>query len=73
MVHLALTSDESPYGFPLMIPQNETERLLTEHLARQGLTVERQVELSSLDAGPDGVTCTLRHADGREETSARRG
>ncbi len=47
VVHLALASDDSPYGFPLMIPQNETERLLTEHLTRQGVAVERQVELLS--------------------------
>ncbi len=67
VVHLALTSDESPYGFPLMIPQNETERLLTEHLARQGVVVERQVELVTFGELPTGVACTLRHADGREE------
>ena len=68
LVHLALTSGDSPYGFPLMIPQSETERLLAEHLARRGVTVERQVELTSLDAGPDGVACALRHLDGREES-----
>jgi 2-polyprenyl-6-methoxyphenol hydroxylase-like FAD-dependent oxidoreductase len=33
LVHLALTGSDSPYGFPLMIPQNETERWLTEHLS----------------------------------------
>ena len=49
LVHLVLTSDDSPFGFPLMIPQNETERLLTEHLAGHGLKVERQVELVSFD------------------------
>jgi len=32
LVHLALTTDDSPFGFPLMIPQNETERLLAEYL-----------------------------------------
>jgi len=68
VVHLDLTSDESPYGFPLMIPQNETERLLTEHLGRQGVRVERQIELVSFVESPDALTCTLRHADGREET-----
>ena len=68
LVHLALTSDDSPYGFPLMIPQNETERLLKEHLDRQGLKVERQVELVSFDARLDSIGCKLRHADGREES-----
>ncbi|HEX4607618.1 MAG TPA: FAD-dependent monooxygenase [Urbifossiella sp.] len=67
LVHLALTTDDSPYGFPLMIPQNETERLLTEHLARQGVAVERRVELLSFEETADAVACRVRHPDGREE------
>lgn len=67
MVHVTTAGVESPFGFPLMIPQNETERLLTEHLARQGLPIERQVELITFSEGPDSITATLRHADGREE------
>ena len=67
VVHLALSSDESPYGFPLMIPQNETERLLTEHLSEKGVFVERQVELVTFAEQPDAVDCTLRYADGHEE------
>jgi 2-polyprenyl-6-methoxyphenol hydroxylase-like FAD-dependent oxidoreductase len=67
LVHLNLTSDESPYGFPLMIPQNETERLLTEHLAQQGVAVERSVELVAFSESATGIQCTLRHADGRQE------
>jgi 2-polyprenyl-6-methoxyphenol hydroxylase-like FAD-dependent oxidoreductase len=70
MVHLVLTGDESPFGFPLMIPQNETERLLTEHLAQHGVTVERRVELLGFTDGGDAVRATLRHPDGREETLA---
>ena len=68
VVHLDLTSDESPFGFPLMIPQNETERLLTEHLAGQGVLIEREVELVTFTEVAEAVTCTLRHSDGREET-----
>jgi 2-polyprenyl-6-methoxyphenol hydroxylase-like FAD-dependent oxidoreductase len=37
VVHPALTSDDSPFGFPLMIPQNQTERLLTEGFTRHGI------------------------------------
>lgn len=69
VAHLALTSDESPYGFPLMIPQSESERILGEHLTRRGLTIERSLELVGFESGSDAVTCTLRHADGREERS----
>ncbi len=67
LVHLALTSDDSPFGFPLMIPQNETERLLTEHLARHGLQIERNVELISFSQESNRVACQLRYADGHEE------
>src|SRR5690349_16838190 len=44
LVHIAIADVASPFNFPLMIPQNETERLLTEHLAGEGIAVERQVE-----------------------------
>ena len=57
----------SPYPFPLMIPQSETERLLAAHLATFDVVVERQVELISFDEVADGVTAHLRHPDGREE------
>ncbi|WP_425614202.1 FAD-dependent monooxygenase [Anatilimnocola sp. NA78] len=68
LVHLELTTGESAFGFPLMIPQNETERLLTEHLSEQGIHVERQVELDTFAETPEGVNCVLRHADGQTET-----
>jgi 2-polyprenyl-6-methoxyphenol hydroxylase-like FAD-dependent oxidoreductase len=68
LVHLVLASDDTPFGFPLMIPQNETERLLAEHLTQQGLTIERQVELVSFTEGAGSVVCKLRRADGNEET-----
>jgi 2-polyprenyl-6-methoxyphenol hydroxylase-like FAD-dependent oxidoreductase len=68
VIHLALTSDDSPVGFPLMIPQNETERLLIEHLARNGVTVERQAELVTFKDDGDSVACTIRRADGHEES-----
>jgi len=67
LVHVELAGVDSPFGFPLMIPQSETERLLHEHLDRQGVTVERGVELSSFAQTADVVRCRLRHADGREE------
>jgi 2-polyprenyl-6-methoxyphenol hydroxylase-like FAD-dependent oxidoreductase len=68
LVHVEIAGAESPFGFPLMIPQSETERLLAGHLARQGLAVERRVELVSFAQRPDAVATTLRHPDGREES-----
>jgi 2-polyprenyl-6-methoxyphenol hydroxylase-like FAD-dependent oxidoreductase len=70
MAHIEIAGVESPFGFPLLIPQNETERLLTEYLAKKGIKVERQLEFVSLSEQADAVACTLRHADGREEQLA---
>ena len=58
----------SPHNYALTIPQSETERLLEERLARQGVTVERETEATSIKADPEGADVVLRHADGSEET-----
>jgi 2-polyprenyl-6-methoxyphenol hydroxylase-like FAD-dependent oxidoreductase len=68
IAHVEMTGVDSPHNFVLMIPQSETERLLEEHIATFGLKAERQVELKQLHSGADGVSCTLLHPDGREET-----
>jgi 2-polyprenyl-6-methoxyphenol hydroxylase-like FAD-dependent oxidoreductase len=60
-------SINSPYPYGLMLPQSETERLLEERLATQGVTVERSVEVIGIAPRNDGTDATLRHADGREE------
>ena len=58
----------SAYNFALMIPQCETERLLTAHLGAFGVEIERQVELVDFAETADGIDAHVRHADGREET-----
>jgi 2-polyprenyl-6-methoxyphenol hydroxylase-like FAD-dependent oxidoreductase len=58
----------SAYNFALMIPQRDTERLLTAHLQSFGVSIEREVELIGFKDGGTGVEARLRHADGREET-----
>lgn len=67
VVHVTIAGVESPFGYPLMIPQSETERLLTEHLAAQGVAVERSVELLTFTKEADRVVGTLKLADGTEE------
>ncbi|MFD8779706.1 FAD-dependent monooxygenase [Streptomyces sp. NPDC059916] len=57
---------EIPYPFATL-PQYETERLLTEHLAGFGTEVERSTELRSLEMHPHDVEAVLSHADGRIE------
>lgn len=68
LAHLDLDEVPSPYRYALMIPQNETERLLTECLARRGTRVERSTELVRFEQTGDLVSAVLRKPDGSEET-----
>jgi 3-(3-hydroxy-phenyl)propionate hydroxylase len=56
------------YPYLLFLDQSVTERLLTEHLATFGVTIERGVELTTFSQGSAGMQATLRHVDGRMET-----
>lgn len=55
-----------PFG-ALGIPQYETERVLTAHLAARGISVERGVELVSAEARDAGVRVQLKRGDGADE------
>jgi len=55
-----------------VLPQARTEALLAEALAARGVQVERGVSFQSLVQDADGVTATLRHADGRDESARSR-
>jgi 2-polyprenyl-6-methoxyphenol hydroxylase-like FAD-dependent oxidoreductase len=59
--------DDTAYPYLLFLSQAETERILDEHLAGAGVTVERGVELVDLRTTTDAVAATLRHRDGRDE------
>ncbi|HZR43364.1 MAG TPA: FAD-dependent monooxygenase [Ktedonobacteraceae bacterium] len=59
----------SSYPFALMIPQAETEALLTQHVLSLGGTIERGTELLNLTQQEEGVEVMLRHADGQEEVA----
>jgi 2-polyprenyl-6-methoxyphenol hydroxylase-like FAD-dependent oxidoreductase len=56
--------DDTPYPFLLFVSQAVTEEVLGEHLAGQGVTVERPVELLALANDGAAVTCTLGGAGG---------
>jgi 2-polyprenyl-6-methoxyphenol hydroxylase-like FAD-dependent oxidoreductase len=58
----------SEFNFILMLAQSETERLLTEQLSRQGVSVQRGVEFVSLTQDDSEVRVMLRHGDGTLET-----
>lgn len=62
--------DHLPTHYPYMlgIDQCSTERLLTARLAALGVAIERRIELTAFRQSADGVTATLKHADGEEIT-----
>ena len=59
---------ETPHPYALTIPQNDTEQLLGDFVTSLGVKIERNIELTDFTATADGVTSTLKHADGTEET-----
>jgi 2-polyprenyl-6-methoxyphenol hydroxylase-like FAD-dependent oxidoreductase len=59
-----------PYA-ALGVPQYETERVLTAHLAQFGIAPERAVTLASLVQTDDGVTCELEGPQGRQTAAFR--
>ena len=65
--HVRLDKMDTPHSYALMLPQNETERLMGQHLNSLGVEVERQVELVRFTSDTEKVSATLKHADGREE------
>jgi 2-polyprenyl-6-methoxyphenol hydroxylase-like FAD-dependent oxidoreductase len=58
---------DSPHPHPIILGQNRTEHILEQHLNSFGITVNWQVEATGFEQNDDGVTVTLRHADGKEE------
>ncbi|WP_321851677.1 FAD-dependent monooxygenase [Burkholderia diffusa] len=61
---------QTRYPYLLFLDQSITERLLAEHLAGFGVTVERGVTLTACDAGGTSLDVTIRGADGREQAFA---
>lgn len=68
MARIVLAHVDTPYPFALMLPQSDTEAVLERHLEHFGTYSELGVELAAFTQDADGVTATLRHADGRVET-----
>jgi 2-polyprenyl-6-methoxyphenol hydroxylase-like FAD-dependent oxidoreductase len=67
LVHLSLDEIEGPYPYALMLPQCETERLLSEHLAKSNIYVERGIDLTGFEQSDDCVKATLRNQLGGDE------
>jgi 2-polyprenyl-6-methoxyphenol hydroxylase-like FAD-dependent oxidoreductase len=67
IARIDLASVQSPYPFVVSLPQSETERILIEHLASFGVTVERERELTGLTQTDTSVCAVIRAANGRQE------
>jgi 2-polyprenyl-6-methoxyphenol hydroxylase-like FAD-dependent oxidoreductase len=61
-------ADISPFPYALVLPQDEHEHLLIEHLAKLGVEVERQTELLSFEETNGCVLAHLKKSDGTLET-----
>ena len=61
-VNLDIVDSAHPYS--IITAQTETERILTENLARHGVEVERDVSLVGLEQVDQGIRATLRDRDG---------
>jgi 2-polyprenyl-6-methoxyphenol hydroxylase-like FAD-dependent oxidoreductase len=65
-----LTGPQNATGYPALrtLSQHDTDRILTEALAKRGVTIERGRALSDLTQDADTVTARLRGQDGSLET-----
>nr|WP_263974261.1 FAD-dependent monooxygenase [Streptomyces albicerus] len=59
---------DTSHPFLLFRSQAETEKVLSEHLTTQHVTIERGTERVRLEAKDSYVGCRLRGRDGAEET-----
>ncbi|MGS0894938.1 FAD-dependent monooxygenase [Burkholderia stagnalis] len=57
---------QTRYPYLLFLDQSVTERLLAEHLAGLGVTVERGATLAACDASGPSLDVTIRDARGRD-------
>ncbi len=63
-----LDLSDLPYG-QLGVPQNETERVLTQLVSLYGVDIERGVELVGLEQHDGYVAASLEHTDGTGEAA----
>lgn len=68
LLHVSYDELESPYPFLLNVPQSTVEQLLGDFVTSVGLEIEWGTELTGFVQDADGVSASLRHTDGQEET-----
>ncbi len=70
IAHIGFGALETRYPYVLGVPQDETERILEEHVAQHGVRVERSTELVSVASHASGVRAQLRNGGRVEEVEA---
>ncbi|GGO92451.1 FAD-dependent monooxygenase [Wenjunlia tyrosinilytica] len=68
LMHISFKGLPTAYQYALMIPQNETEAVLTERLEELGGSVHRPYKVTGLTQDSQGVTVTATGEDGTEHT-----
>lgn len=67
VAQITFDSIDSRFPYALMIPQNESERVLEQKLEGSGVKVERRTELTDFTDTGAGVEAALKKADGSTE------
>lgn len=67
ILHADFSLLPSSHPYVLAIAQHETETMLIEHLQKNNVTIEMDVELVEFAEKENIVTATLKHADGQIE------
>lgn len=66
--HIPFDMLPSRYAYMLALPQTDTEKILAENLANQGVHIERSVSLTALTQSAAGVSVNLTLADETQAT-----
>lgn len=67
LLSISLDYIDSIFPFVIMLPQRETEKILTQRLEEFKHRVERSVELVDVNHNESGMTVTLQYADNKVE------
>lgn len=59
---------ETYYPYMLVLPQCETEKILTEELSKHGVSIERGVQLNDFSQDSEGVTAIVMRPDESSES-----
>lgn len=63
--------NDTPYPYYLILPQATTERILIQHLAKQGIEIEWNTNLASFEQFNDHVSCQLVRGDKQSSVKFR--